>query len=230
MLDFAGTLFLVFYLGSILTVVLRQAHSSAALKAALGFLLLWLVLEMALASGASLLSKAVRPNMLMFALSMLLLGAAWMSSPALRRAAAEIPLASLVALHAWRLGGFFFLLLQAAGRAAWPFAPVAAIGDMITGLLASCFAIGFARGGSWRSDLIAAWNGFGLIDLIVAIALAFLSTPGAPFQIFTRVPPLPAFATMPWMMVPVAIVPALIFLHLAIARKLRGDRFTAISC
>jgi hypothetical protein len=134
-----------------------------------------------------------------------------------------------VALHAWRLGGFFFLLLQAAGRAAWPFAPVAAIGDMITGLLASCLAMGLARGRSWTSGVIAAWNAFGLLDLIVAITLALLSTPGAPFQVFTRVPARTAFASMPWMIVPVAIVPALIFLHLAIARKLHGDRSQTMS-
>lgn len=229
MLDVAGTLFLAFYLGSILTVVLRHAQRLAALKPALGFLLLWLIMEMALASYASALSGAVRPNTLMFALSMSLLGGAWMFSPALRRAAAEMRLTSLVALHAWRLGGFFFLLLQAAGRAGWPFAPVAAIGDMITGLVALCLAIGLARGRSWRSDLIATWNVFGLLDLIVAITLAFLSTPDAPFQVFTRVPPRPAFASMPWMIVPVAIVPTLIFLHFAIARKLRGDRSSAMS-
>lgn len=229
MLDFAGTLFLALYLGSILTVVLRHAYRLAALKPVLGFLLLWLILEIALAGGANALSGAVRPNTLMFALSMVLLGGAWMFSPALRRAAAEMRLFHMVALHAWRLGGFFFLLLQTAGRAGWPFATVAALGDMITGLVASCLAIGLARGRWWRFHLIAAWNGFGLLDLVAAITLALLSTARTPFQVFTRVPPRPAFASMPWMIVPVAIVPPLIFLHLAIARKLRGDRSSALS-
>lgn len=224
MLDIAGAIFFTFYLASILIVVLRRAQSVHALPSALGYFLFWLALQLAIAIGARDLPPPLRPNLLMFAASVSLFAAAWTLFPGLRRTAAETPLKSLVALHAWRLGGFFFLVLYAARRAGWPFAPVAAIGDIITGALAAYIALRLARGRALSTHAIGAWNAFGLLDLLTAITLAVLSTPGAPFQIFTDVPQEQAFASLPWILVPVAIVPALIFVHLAIGLKLRNER------
>lgn len=223
MLEIAGTIFFGLYLGSILVVVLRRAQSVHSVAAALGCLVLWVTLQVGIALGGRHLPPPLRPNLLMFAASVSVFGTVWTMFPGLRRAAAETPLKSLVALHAWRIGGFFFLLLYAAHRLGWPFAPVAAIGDMVTGAVAAYFALGLMRGRAVSAYAMSAWNAFGLLDLLVAITLAVLSTPGAPFQVFTDVPPEPAFTSIPWILVPVAIVPALIFVHLAIGLRLRDE-------
>jgi hypothetical protein len=68
------------------------------------------------------------------------------------------------------------------------------------------------------------WNIFGLLDLVAAVSLALLATPGTAFQLFTDVPRHSAFTQFPWIAVPVAIVPSIFFIHLAIHLKLRGSR------
>jgi hypothetical protein len=228
MLDIAGLIFFSLYTGSIIAVALRQAQRIGGFKAALGYLLMWSAMEILTAIGAEGVKMPVRPNVIMFATSIALFGISWLVSSPLRRAASQVPLKSLVGLNVWRLGGFFFLLLYAAGRAGWPFASVAALGDIITGAVAAHLLLGMVRGRNVSTPAVAAWNIFGLLDLLVAITLALLSTPGAPFQVFTQVPSHPAFARFPWIIVPVAIVPALIFVHLAIALQLRERRHMVV--
>jgi hypothetical protein len=95
---------------------------------------------------------------------------------------------------------------------------------MITGGFAALIAIWLLRGGNVGEAAIRLWNAFGLLDLVVAVGLAVLSTPGAPFQLFTDVPARPALMSLPWILVPAAIVPALFIVHLAIWTKLAGTR------
>ncbi|MFL6733422.1 MAG: hypothetical protein ACJ8EY_01860 [Sphingomicrobium sp.] len=224
MLDVAGGLFVAGYLGSILLAILGRARQARITGTTTILLLLWLVAEISVASTAPLIGVWLPANILMFALTFTLLSAAWVHSPALRRAAAGIPLDSLLALHAWRLGGFFFLLLYAEGRLPWPFAPVAAIGDILTGAGAALLALSLAHGRPVSKQAVGLWNAFGSVDLLLAIALAIMSTPGAPFQLFIEVPAQSAFASLPWLLVPAGVVPALMFVHLAIALRLRGER------
>jgi hypothetical protein len=215
-------MFVTSYTGSILMLVLRRAHETGMLRKVVLILLLWVAAELAI--GVEGAGMVVPPNLLMFALTVVLLTGAWIFAPALRRAAAGTRLTSLISIHVWRLGGFLFLLLYLANRLPFPFAPVAAIGDM----LAAAFAIGLLaalrRSRAPGRNLIAAWNGFGMLDLIVAVGLALLAVPGTPFQLFTQVPARSAFTELPWILVPAAIVPLLFFDHLAIFLNLRGER------
>jgi hypothetical protein len=224
MLDIGGGIFVTGYLGSILLVILRRAGQTRMTATVTILLLLWVAAEISVALTAPRIGIRVPVNILMFTLTLLLLSAAWVHSPALRRAASATQLDALLALHAWRLGGFFFLLLYAADRLPWPFAPVAAIGDMITGAGAAFLALSLAHGRAVSAHATGLWNAFGLLDLLLAVTLAMLSTPGAPVQLFTEVPAQSAFASLPWMLVPAAIVPALMFVHFAIALRLRGER------
>jgi hypothetical protein len=224
MLDLAGGFFLAVYLGSIIFVMLHRAAQTRSTGTIFALLVLWVAAEISVALAVPIIGIPLPTNILLFALTLMLLSAAWVHSPSLRQAAAATELDGLLALHAWRLGGFVFLLLYAANRLPWPFAPVAAVGDMITGAGAAFLAIALARGRAVSTRAIGLWNAFGLVDLLAAVALAMLSTPGAPFQLFTDVPPQSAFASLPWVLVPAAIVPALMFVHLAIALRLRRER------
>jgi hypothetical protein len=103
-------------------------------------------------------------------------------------------------------------------------APVAAAGDMITAVVAIGVVALFRGGRAPTQGLITAWNGFGMLDLIVAVCLALLAVPGMPFQVFTDIPARSAFTELPWIAVPGAIVPFLFFNHLAIFLKLRAGR------
>lgn len=222
MLDAIGWMFVASYTGSILMLVLRRAHETGTLRKVFLVLLLWLAAELAI--GIEGAGMAVPSNLLMFALTVVLLTGAWIFSPALRRAAAGTPLNSLIGLHVWRLGGFLFLLLYLANRLPFPFAPVAAAGDMLAAVFAIGLLAALRRGRAPGRNLVAAWNSFGMLDLIVAVGLALLAVPGTPFQLFTQVPAHSAFTELPWILVPAAIVPLLFFDHLAIFLNLRGER------
>src|ERR1700730_6080515 len=62
--------------------------------------------------------------------------AAWFSWPAFRDTLLALPLSALIGINAFRIAGVFFLILFAQGRLSAPFAQSAALGDIITGLVA----------------------------------------------------------------------------------------------
>lgn len=224
MLDLLGSLFIAGYLGSILVAVFRRAEELAALPWIAAFGGMWGGLQFsAISANAAGLPLALPLNVIMFALTLALLSLAWLA-PALRRAVAATSIRTLLALNAWRLGGIFFLLLYFEERLPTPFAPVAAIGDMIVGAVAVALLVGHGRGHRIRPAAIGAWNLFGLLDLLTAVSLALLSAPGLPFQMFGDPEQGLAFLSPPWILVPAAIVPILIFLHLGIFVKLGSGR------
>jgi hypothetical protein len=150
-----------------------------------------------------------------------LLFGSWFFAPQFRSALLSVPLPALVAVHAGRLGGIFFMLLYADGRLSAPFAPAAGVGDMVTGALAiplaAMLALRFDIGRAW----LGIWNAFGALDLVVAVSLGVLSAPGIPFRLFTQGPGTQAMTTVPWVFVPAMLVPIFFLIHFAIATKLR---------
>ena len=79
----------------------------------------------------------------------------------------------LIGLNVWRVAGGFFLLLAAEGRLAGPFPYSAGWGDIITGALALPVAWLALRGQG--KALIWAWNAFGMLDLVAALAFGIIS-------------------------------------------------------
>jgi hypothetical protein len=148
-------------------------------------------------------------------LSLLVLGTA-RGRELVRRA----PLPLLVGVHSVRVLGLSFVLLYAAKRLPAPFAPVAGWGDVAVGLLAIPLALLLARGRGEPKGLILLWNTLGLADLITAVALGATSAPG-PLQIFHGPPSSGIMATLPWILIPCFLVPALAFLHLCTFYRLR---------
>ncbi len=157
---------------------------------------------------------------LAFVVFMVLLFGGWFALPRFRSALLSVPLSALVGVNAARLGGIFFLILAADGRLSSPFAPIAGVGDMIVGSLAIPLAAVAIGAGLLPS--ISAWNALGILDLIVAISLGLLSSPGTPFRVFTEGPGMLAMTTLPWIMVPAMLVPVYFLVHFTIVAKLRS--------
>jgi hypothetical protein len=119
----------------------------------------------------------------------------------------------LVGVQVYRVFGGVFLVAWAAGQAPTIFALPAGIGDFLTGLLALPVAFSGGRGRA------VAWNLFGLLDLLNAITLGFLTAPG-PTQLI--VPDAPSIvANYPLVLIPAFAVPSSILLHALSLRQLR---------
>ena len=152
-------------------------------------------------------------------LPVVVLWAALLRLPSLRADLERVPLALLVGVHAVRVLGVSFLILHARGRLPAPFAPVAGWGDILVGAFALPVAYLVTRQGpNWRTALWA-WNVLGLADLIAAVTLGVLSSPGPLRMIFAE-PGSGVMSTLPWLLIPGFIVPLLAVLHLSIFRRL----------
>lgn len=151
---------------------------------------------------------------------------AWLIWPAFRRALLSLPLAALVGINSFRIGGVFFLLLSADGRLSSPFAPSAGWGDIITGIAAIPIAASAASARSISRRLLAAWNAFGALDLAIAVTLAFLSAPGTPYRVFMDAPGTVVMTTLPWILVATLLVPLYLLTHFTIAARLRLSRYS----
>jgi hypothetical protein len=159
---------------------------------------------------------------LAFGASMLLLFGSWYGSRRFRDALLSLPFPALIGLNIARIGGVFFLLLGASGRLSAPFAPAAGVGDMLVGALAIPLAVITARGAGTHHGLVTAWNALGILDLVAAIVIGTLSSPGVPFRVFTEGQGTLAMTGLPWVMVPALLVPFYFLIHFVIAAKLKA--------
>jgi hypothetical protein len=164
-------------------------------------------------------------------LPVLALGIAFLRLPAARTALAAIPLWVLIGTNGLRVLGFTFLVLYTAHRLPAPFAPIAGWGDIVVGALAVPVAWMAARQGMRARWAILSWNVVGTMDLITAIGLGTISSPG-PIQLLTQSPGSALMATLPWILIPCFLVPAFQALHIGIFYRLSGpvaDRSAANS-
>ena len=155
------------------------------------------------------------PQLIFLALTAATLVAAT-SIPALRAWIDTLSLRTLIGINALRLIGITFLVLAARGEIAPVFAARAGWGDIATALLALILvAAGDPRTPLHRS-LAHAWNAFGLLDLVVAVATATAvtlrgSTPGVAPVLY-----------LPLVVIPTFFVPIFLANHFIIFRRLRA--------
>jgi hypothetical protein len=225
MLDIMGAIFATALYATVVGVLigLSPAHAVTRL-ATFAAAAAWLGLIAAVAALGGLAPGALGPipgNLLPFSGLLALLFGGWFLAPQFRLALLSVPLPALVALHAGRLGGVFFLLLYADGRLSAPFAPAAGVGDMVTGALAIPLAAMLALGFEMRRTWLGIWNAFGALDFIVAVSLGLLSVPETPFRVFTEGPGTQAMTAVPWVFIPAMLVPIFLLVHFTIATKLR---------
>lgn len=144
-------------------------------------------------------------------------------SPAVSRIIDAVPQQWLVGVQLYRVLGFVFVVLWAAGGLPGLFALPAGLGDLAVGLLAPIVAWAFARQPAERAGAVRAWNVFGITDLVVALATGFMTAP-SPLQLFAFDAPNDLIDRFPLVLIPVFLVPLSIVLHIASLTKLRRMR------
>lgn len=113
-------------------------------------------------------------------------------------------------LHVWRLEGVVFLILMAAGQMPALWALPAGIGDIIVGVTAPFVATRLATPGGRK--LAVVFNLFGMADLVVAVALGVMTSPG-PTQVLHTHPTSELVTQFPLALVPTFLVPLAFTIH-----------------
>jgi hypothetical protein len=120
--------------------------------------------------------------------------------------------------------GGIFLANWLAGATPGVFAVPAGTGDVITGLMALPTAIALAGGRPGSARVALVWNIFGIADLVVAVILGALTSPG-PLQRFAFDHPNLTTGTYPTAIIPAFTVPTSLVLHaLSLRQLLRRPR------
>jgi hypothetical protein len=229
MLDFWGVVAVVVAIAVNLTAIATIMPRSLAGRLALAALSgAWVGAAAALAAAGELADATSRLIPLigvLFAAPLLFMALWALISARLRTMLFEIPMPLLIGLNIMRVFGLFFVLLASAGRLGGPFPYSAGWGDVITGVAAIPVAYLAARDAARHARVIAAWNLFGTLDLIVAVFLGVTSTNGSSLQLIDAGAGSAAMQYLPYSLVPTVLVPfylvthAIIFVQLASSRR-----------
>jgi hypothetical protein len=139
------------------------------------------------------------------------------------RLVSAIPLPWIVAAQIYRIAGGIFLVLWADGRLPWQFALPAGIGDVATGVLAIFVAASLARGAHGAFRATYAWSLFGIADLVVAVTMGAMTSPGRAHLLALDAPNL-LISSYPLVMIPTFAVPLALMLHGLVLWRLGHDR------
>ncbi len=117
--------------------------------------------------------------------------------------------------------GASFLVLAATDRLDPVFASVAGWGDILVGLTAPLAAAGGMRPGRAWTWVRLAWNALGLADILVVVVIAqsILIASGHPET-------MAELLTIPWLVIPLFIVPIVFATHGLLFTRLRATRET----
>jgi hypothetical protein len=147
---------------------------------------------------------------------------AFWRSDSIARLVSAIPLHWLVAAQVYRIMGGIFLMLWAVGRLPWQFALPAGTGDVATGIVAVVVAAQLARNAIGARRATYAWSFFGIADLMVAITMGAMTSPGRPHLLAFDAPNL-LISSYPLVMVPTFGVPLALMLHGLVLWRLRRE-------
>jgi hypothetical protein len=115
--------------------------------------------------------------------------------------------------------GAAFLVAMALGRLPAVFALPAGVGDIAIGIEAVFVARALRRGVVGRRTV---WlNILGLADIFVAFGIGYAAAPG-PVRLLFSSPSTEAISTLPLVLIPTAVVPLAVTLHVLSLRKLRA--------
>jgi hypothetical protein len=141
-------------------------------------------------------------------------------SDSIARLVSAIPLHWLVAAQVYRVAGGVFLVLWADGRLPWQFALPAGIGDVATGCVAVVVAPLLAQNAIGARRATYAWCLFGIADLVVAVTMGAMTSPGPAHLLAFDAPNL-LISSYPLVMVPTFAVPLALMLHGLVLWRLR---------
>ena len=139
-------------------------------------------------------------------------------SPSLRLVVSAVPRQQLIGVQFYRVLGAIFIGFYLLGELPAEFALPAGIGDIIVGVAAPLVAYLTAKNYLAANKWTIAWNVFGILDLIVAVACGFLSSP-SPFQMLATDNSNRLITVLPLVLVPVFAVPLSILLHVASLKR-----------
>ena len=143
-----------------------------------------------------------------------------MRSARMARVIDALPLSWLVGVQFYRVLGAIFLVAWSDGYLPWQFALPAGIGDVATGIFAVAVAVMLAKN-SWRAPRAAyVWCLFGIADLVVALGLGAMTSPGR-INVLALDSPNLLVSAYPMVMIPTFAVPVSIILHGVTLWKLR---------
>lgn len=148
---------------------------------------------------------------------------ALISIPRLARLVDAVPMSWLVGVQVYRVLGYMFLVLWLGGDLPWQFALPAGIGDVATGIFAPVVAVMLMRGAAGATRAAYSWCLFGIADLVLAVAMGTLTSPGRLHFLALEAPNLLVTA-YPLVMIPTFAVPLSIILHGAVLWKIRRAR------
>jgi hypothetical protein len=150
-------------------------------------------------------------------LVLVILSACLLASPSLRRLLTNQR--HLILLNLWRLIGLVFLMLMVEGQMPALWALPAGIGDVIVGATAPWIARHVETPLGRRRAVI--FNVFGLTDLVVAVGLGMMTSPG-PAHVFHTTPTSELATHFPLALVPIFLVPLAFVLQMISLWQLLG--------
>ncbi len=124
-----------------------------------------------------------------------------------------MPASWLIGLQLYRVLGGLFLVNWLHGNSPGAFALPAGIGDVAVGVLALPVAALVASGTAAGRKAGMRWNILGLIDLVVAVAMGVMTSPGGPLHVASLGQPNLQVGSFPTVMTPAFAVPLSIILH-----------------
>jgi hypothetical protein len=222
-------LVLAIALGLIWTGAARMEASATSRYATAGALSASLIARLAVAQyiGSANICFATTETAVptvLFGLLISLIAAAiglWLSGSVASLVSA-IPLQWLVAAQIYRVEGGIFLVLWADGRLPWQFALPAGIGGVTTGCLAVVVAALLAQKAPGSRGAVYIWCIFGIANLVVAIAMGGMTSPGR-VHLFAFDAPNFLISCYPLVMVPTFAVPLALMLHGLVLWRLRRE-------
>ncbi len=132
----------------------------------------------------------------------------------------KLQLTDLVMLHIFRLVGVFFLLLTYYDTLPKTFALMAGLGDMITAITSVFVVKAIKSNKPYAKKLVYVWNTFGLADILFTAIAANVLTK---ISIDTGAMGVDVLAQFPYCLIPAFAPPTIIFLHVAIYRKIKNS-------
>jgi hypothetical protein len=199
---------------------LTMAGNECRLRSGAVLVLVWLAGIVAISASGLLAGDTVLQRLLMPALIVLpiaVFALAWQASTGFRSRVLGIDTGMLVILHSWRMVGAGFLFLYAHGVLPGLFAWIAGLGDMLAAFGALLIGSALLRGRPVPRDTLLTWNGFGLLDFLIAVSVGTaLRSVYYGGSVNTDV-----MAQLPLSLIPTVIVPLYIITHLVIFLQLR---------
>ena len=215
---------IVFFLLTTLLALLLFGKAVRGSKAAIAGSIVWMCIQSAVAlSGFYLVTNTLPPHFLVAVAPPLLFIVGLFLIAAGRRFLDGMDLKWCVLFHTIRIFvelNLYWLFLYKQVPALMTFE--AGNLDILVGLTAPLIWWAFSRGHVGKRGLLI-WNSICLLSVLNAFARAMLSAPFR-FQRFAFDQPTVAILSFPFILLPAFIVPAAIFCHLAVFRKLSDPR------